>query len=169
MRIPARHMCTDGLLLPCASAQTPVAHMGYGFLWTYIIKDGRFLFEKDFHCNWTSFINASNSSAMTVSKICLFMFYQIQGYFVKNHPHTILRGRKMTFWQKVPPLIHPIQTDFGLHDWFNSYDKVPCNFTKWVCLVRGGSVNNGANNSSLNFNFSVTLWNNNTAIVEWAQ
>ena len=32
------------------------------FLWTYIIKDGRFLFKNDFHCNWTSFINASNSS-----------------------------------------------------------------------------------------------------------
>ena len=34
------------------------------FLWTYIIKDGRFLFKKDFHCNWTSFINASNSSLL---------------------------------------------------------------------------------------------------------
>ena len=32
------------------------------FLGTYIIKDGRFLFKKDFHCNWTIFINASNSS-----------------------------------------------------------------------------------------------------------
>ena len=33
------------------------------FLWTYTIKDGRFLFKNDFHWNWTSFINASNSNA----------------------------------------------------------------------------------------------------------
>ena len=32
------------------------------FLWNYTIKDGRFLPIEDFHCNWTSFINASNSS-----------------------------------------------------------------------------------------------------------
>ena len=39
------------------------------FLWTYTIKDGRFLFIKDFHCNWTSFNNASNSSVIWVSNV----------------------------------------------------------------------------------------------------
>ena len=58
------------------------------FLWTYTIKDGRFLFIEDFHCNWTSFLNALNSSVSP-------SWPTPQGQILDNRRHMVLVDSKL--------------------------------------------------------------------------
>ena len=73
------------------------------FLWTYIIKDGRFLFKKDFHCNWTSFINASSSSARWADA-----FYKSKFPSVCLSVCSLLRYRLNVFLPQLPKVGCPI-------------------------------------------------------------
>ena len=72
------------------------------FLWTYIIKDGRFLFKKDFHCNWTSFINASNSSVWwhRFVRKSLLVHFKLSKLSVKANLNFELQARNPTTGMK---------------------------------------------------------------------
>ena len=79
------------------------------FLWTYTIKDSRFLFKKDLHCNWTSFINASNSSELLVLGF-------LQKLCTNNHIKKICKLHFIKTYKKIYKLILVFRSKKSPHD-----------------------------------------------------
>ena len=121
------------------------------------------MFKKDFHCNWTSFINASNSSEGMLNKHC---YKRIIRSILCPPTYTVV-ARDLIFRRNV----HQLRDPPNLEQLFKFCDLFKCSgdvkgwiSNGWILnsggvpSPRGGSATNGATQSSFHPHSGCVRW-----------